>query len=64
MKINNMKLNKEKIADLYQDFLEDYDTEAHLPNISMAVIETICFIIESNPDTIDIHPKYTTNSSL
>jgi len=59
-----MKLNKEKIADLYQDFLEDYDTEGHLPALNKSVIDTICFIIESNPETIDIHPNYTTNSTL
>jgi len=64
MTIDNMKLNKEKIADLYEAFLEDYDTEAHLPSLSMAVIEAICFIIEKNPDTIDIHPNYTSNSTL
>lgn len=59
-----MKLNKEKIADLYQDYLDDYDTEGHLPSLNMQFIETICFIIEANPETIDIHPNYTTNSTL
>jgi hypothetical protein len=64
MKINNMKLNKEKIAELYQDFLEDYDTEGKLPILPNDVLEVICFIIERNPETIDIHPNYTSNSSL
>ena len=59
-----MKLNREKIADLYEDFLEDNDTEGHLPNISKLVIDTICFLIERNLETIDIHPNYTTNSTL
>jgi len=64
MKHNNMKLNREKIADLYEDFLEDNDTEGHLPNVSKSVIDTICFLIEKNPDIIDIHPNYTSNSTL
>jgi len=59
-----MKLNREKIADLYEDFLEDNDTEGHLPPVSKAVIDTICFLIEKNPETIDIHPNYTSNSTL
>lgn len=59
-----MKLNREKLADLYEDFLEDNDTEGHLPPVSKAVIDTICFLIEKNPETIDIHPNYTTNSTL
>ena len=59
-----MKLNREKIADLYEDFLEDNDTEGHLPPVSKAVIDTICFLIEKNPNTIDIHPNYTSNSTL
>jgi len=64
MKHNKMKLNREKIADLYEDFLEDNDTEGHLPPVSKAVIDTICFLIEKNPETIDIHPNYTSNSTL
>jgi len=64
MKPNKMKLNREKIADLYEDFLEDYDTEGHLPTVSKSVIDTICFLIEKNPETIDIHPNYTSNSTL
>jgi len=64
MKLNKMKLNREKIADLYEDFLEDNDTEGHLPPVSKAVIDTICFLIEKNPETIDIHPNYTSNSTL
>jgi hypothetical protein len=59
-----MKLNREKIADLYIDFLEDNDTEGHLPPVSKSVIDTICFLIEKNPETIDIHPNYTSNSTL
>jgi hypothetical protein len=59
-----MKLNREMIADLYEDFLEDNDTEGHLPPVSKVVIDTICFLIENNPDTIDIHPNYTSNSTL
>ncbi len=59
-----MKLNREKLADLYEEFLEENDTEGHLPLVSKAVIDTICFIIEKNPETIDIHPNYTSNSTL
>jgi hypothetical protein len=58
-----MKLNREKLADLYEDFLEDNDTEGHLPALNKAVIDTICFLIEKNPEVIDIHPNYTTNVS-
>jgi len=59
-----MKLNREKLYDLYYEFLEDNDTEGHLPNVSYNVLDTICFIIEKYPETIDIHPNYTSNSSL
>jgi hypothetical protein len=59
-----MKLNREKLYDLYYEFLEDNDIEGHLQNVSYNVLDTICFIIEKYPETIDIHPNYTSNSSL
>jgi hypothetical protein len=43
-----MKINRSKLAELYEEFLESNDTEAHLPIISKNVIDTICFLIENN----------------
>jgi len=54
-----MIIDRDKVADLYEEFLENNDTEGYLPNISKYVIDTICFIIENNDVMIE-KPKYGT----
>jgi hypothetical protein len=43
-----MKINRNKLAELYDWFLEDNDTEGHLPPLNKNVIDTICFLIENH----------------
>jgi hypothetical protein len=49
-----MKIDRNKLAELYEEFLENNDTEGHLPVISKNVIDTICFLIENNEDIVDV----------
>lgn len=49
-----MKIDRNKLAELYEEFLENNDTEGHLPIISKSVIDTLCFLIENNEDIVDV----------
>ena len=57
-----MKLNRDKIIKLYEEYLDRNDVEGYLPYVNDHIVDTICFLIENN-DVIEIHPNYTTNVS-
>ena len=54
-----MILNREKIAELYLVVL-DYDLDGYLPVLNKEFLNTICFIIENNPEVINEAPVYGT----
>jgi hypothetical protein len=54
-----MILNREKIAELYLGVL-DYDLDGHLPVLNREFLNTICFIIENNPEVVSEPPNYGT----
>jgi hypothetical protein len=53
-----MILDREKIAELYLGVL-DYDLDSKLPVLNKDFLDTICFIIEKNPEVV-YEPNYGT----
>lgn len=54
-----MILDREKISELYLGVL-DYDLDGKLPVLNREFLNTICFIIENNPEVISEAPNYGT----